>query len=63
MKIFAQFEDVGTEYFCLAPVKISLTPFKEDCFYIDIEPNKVYDSCQFEGEEKFDWKPFKRNRK
>lgn len=64
MKIFAQFEDVGSEYFCLAPVKISLTPFKEDCFYIDIEPNKVYNSCQFEGaEENFDWKPFKRNRK
>lgn len=58
MRVFAQFEDVGTEYFCLAPVKISLTPFEEDCFYIDIEPNKVYNSCQFEGqEENFDWKP------
>ena len=58
MRIFAQFEDVGTEYFCLAPTKISLTPFEEDCFYIDIEPDKIYNSCQLEGEEeKFDWKP------
>lgn len=63
MRIFAQIEDVGTEYVCLVPLKISLTPFKKDCFYIDIEPNKVYNSCHLEEEEKFDWKPFKRNRK
>lgn len=63
MRIYAEIEDIGTEYCSLVPTKISLDPIKgRNCYYIDLEPGKEYYSCRFEGaEEEFDWKPYKKN--
>ena len=58
MRLYAQIEDVGTEYYCLAPLKMSLNPFKSKCYYIDIESKKSYRTSYLEGDKNFDWKPF-----
>lgn len=49
MRIFAKFEDVGSEYETLAPVKISAAPFDGECYYLDLEGGKIYYSIKEEG--------------
>lgn len=58
MRIYAILEDIGSEYYTLAPVKISLTPFNEDCSFIDIEEGQVCKTTLYEGDESSDWKPY-----
>jgi hypothetical protein len=59
VRIFAQLEDVGSEYETLAPVSISLTPFKENCVCLDLEDDKIYNTVMYEaGEEDTYWKPY-----
>ena len=58
MRIYAILEDVGSEYYTLAPVKISLTPFSEECSFIDIEEGQVCETILYEGGEDSDWRPY-----
>lgn len=43
MRIYAILEDVGSEYETLVPVKISLKPFNDNCYFIDLENDEQYD--------------------
>lgn len=59
VRIYAVLEDVGSEYETLAPTQISLKPFDDDCYYLDLEENKSYDTVIYEGGwDNIDWKPF-----
>lgn len=58
VRIFAQLEDVGSEYYTYAPVRISATPFIGDCMYLDLEGIEVYNTVDFEGENASSWKPY-----
>ena len=58
MRIYAILEDVGSEYETLAPIKISLTPFTKDCYFLDLNDDiKEYKTVSHEGEG-CDWRPF-----
>lgn len=59
MRIYAILENVGSEYYTEAPVKISLTPFDEDCSFLDLEEGQTYETVLFEGGEESDWRPYK----
>lgn len=43
VRIYAILEDVGSEYETLAPVKISLKPFDDNCYFVDLEDSEQYD--------------------
>jgi translation elongation factor P/translation initiation factor 5A len=43
VRIYAVLEDVGSEYETLAPVKISLKPFDNNCYFVDLEDSEQYD--------------------
>ena len=59
MRIYAILEDVGSEYYTLAPTKISLTPFDDNCYFIDLEDSKQYDTIIIEGSKDYgNWKPY-----
>lgn len=58
MRIYAILEDVGSEYSTVAPIKISLNPFDEDCYFLDLEEKQTYETVLFEGGEESDWKPY-----
>lgn len=50
MKLYVKFEEVGSEYYVRAVTSISLTPFKKDCYSLDItNPNKRYCTLEAEG--------------
>lgn len=54
MRIYAKFEDVGSETFI--PVVISIEPFYNNCYYLDLEKGKTYYSAiQGDGGE---WKMY-----
>ena len=77
MKLYAILSEVGSEYYTVAPIFVSLNlnlvkeklqksgPFgshyldpdcKECCIaYIDLDPNLIYDTCNFEGDEDSPW--------
>lgn len=57
MRIYAILEDVGSEYYTIAPVKISLTPFNGDCYFIDLEEGQTYETISVECDES-DWRPY-----
>lgn len=59
MRIYAVLEDVGSEYYTLAPAKISLNPFDDDCYFIDLEDSKQYNTIIDETSEGYEnWKPY-----
>lgn len=58
MRLFAILEDVGSEYETIAPTKISLKPFKEHCWYVDIEEEFYYETIKREDEDKTSWSPY-----
>jgi len=59
MRIYAVLEDVGSEYYTLAPTKISLNPFDDDCYFIDLEDSKQYNTIIDETSEGYEnWKPY-----
>ena len=59
MRIYAILEDVGSEYETLAPITISLNPFDNNCYFIDLEDSKQYDTIISEGDEDYgNWKPY-----
>ena len=59
MRIYAILEDVGSEYETLAPIIISLVPFNEDCYFIELEGSEQYDTIINEGSEDYgNWKPY-----
>ena len=59
MRIYAILEDVGSEYETLAPITISLNPFDDNCYFIDLEDSKQYDTIINEGYEDYgNWKPY-----
>ena len=58
VRIFAQLEDVGSEYYTYAPVRISATPFIGDCVYLDLEGIEIYNTVNFEGDKTSSWKPY-----
>lgn len=58
MRLFAVLEDVGTEYETLAPTKISLMPFEEDCWYMDIEEYFEYETIKYEDLDETSWMPY-----
>jgi hypothetical protein len=59
MRIYTVLEDVGSEYYTLAPAKISLNPFDDDCYFIDLEDSKQYNTIIDETSEGYEnWKPY-----
>lgn len=58
MRIYAILENVGSEYYTEAPVKISLTPFNEECSFLDLEEGQTYETVWDEGGEESDWRPY-----
>lgn len=59
MKVYAILEDVGSEYETLAPVEISMTPFKENCYFVDLVENQTYVTIITENQEDFGiWEPY-----
>ena len=58
MRLFAVLEDVGTEYETLAPTKISLMPFEENCWYMDIEEYFEYETIKYEDTDETSWIPY-----
>ena len=59
MRLYAILEDVGSEYETLAPVTISLTPFDNECYFIDLEGLNRYNTIIDEGNEDYgNWKPY-----
>ena len=62
MIIYVRFEEVGTEYYAKAVTEISLTPFKHDCYYLDLDLSdntKIYNTTEGEGlDEKLDIFPY-----
>lgn len=59
MRIYAILEDVGSEYYTFAPVKISLNPFDNNCYFIDLEDSRQYDTIISEGCKDYgNWKPY-----
>lgn len=58
MRLFAVLEDVGTEYETLAPTKISLIPFEEDCWYMDMEECFEYETIKYEDLDETSWIPY-----
>lgn len=58
MRLYANLEDVGSEYITMAPTKLSLEPFN-DCYYIDLpESGIIEDIVAFEGDRRSIWKPY-----
>ena len=77
MKLYAILSEVGSEYYTVVPIFISLDlnlvkeklqksgpfgncyldPNGEECHiaYIDLDPNLIYDTCNFEGDENSSW--------
>jgi hypothetical protein len=77
MKLYAILSEVGSEYYTVAPIFVSLNlnlvreklqksgpfgngyldPSGEECHiaYIDLDPNLIYDTCSFEGDENTSW--------
>lgn len=43
VRIYAVLKDVGSEYETLAPIKISLKPFEDNCYFVDLEDSEQYD--------------------
>lgn len=58
MRLFAVLKDVGTEYETLAPTKISLIPFEEDCWYMDMEECFEYETIKYEDLDETSWIPY-----
>lgn len=54
VRIYAIIEEFGGYYVSRGISKISLTPFDGECYYIDLEPDTIYETI----EELFDWKPY-----
>lgn len=59
VRIFAVLNDIGSEYEAVAPIKISLKPFKKNCYYMDLEDGKQYKTVYEEDDTKnHNWKPW-----
>lgn len=58
IRIYATIEGLSDCYASRGISKISLIPFDCDCYYIDLEPDTIYKTIEWEGEEPFDWKPY-----
>ena len=59
VRIYVILEDVGSEYETLVPTEISLKPFEDNCYYLDLEENCSYNSVIYEGDwDNINWKPF-----
>lgn len=59
MRLYAILEDVGSEYETLAPITISLTPFDNECYFIDLEGSNRYNTIIDEDSEDCgNWNPY-----
>lgn len=55
MRLYADLTDVGSEYYTLAPTKLSLQPF-EGCYFVDIPTNGILENVVYsEGDDKTIW--------
>lgn len=42
VRIYAVLEDVGSDYQVLSPTMISLKPFDDNCYFLDLEDSEQY---------------------
>lgn len=58
MRLYANLDDVGSEYFTIAPTQLSLEPFN-GCHYIDLPESGITENIiMFEGDRHTIWKPY-----